>query len=696
MEAAASLPLPASRFLSPPPPHPTPAVAPAPACYSRRNISCARAAPRALEAPEASRPPPRPSPRRSAVAEVKAAPDPFAALTRFEDVLQTQDCNIILRHYGETRRWDELSKVFGWMQEHDMLNIASYSSYFKYLGLSRNPARALQVYGAIRENSTRIHVSVCNSVLGCLVKNGRFDSSFKLYDEMIREGLSPDLFTYSTLLSGCMKLKQGYTKSMELVNELNSRGFQMDSVIYGTLLAICASHNCCEKAEEYFQKMKDEGHNPNIFHYSSLLNAYSETANYEKADLLMKDLRSSGLTPNKVYSKGGLFEKARELLTELEASGFTQDEMPYCILIDGLVKERKIWEAMILFNEMKEKGVKSDGYAFSIMISALHRGGYREESKQLAKEFEAKNATYDLVMLNTSLRAYCSTNDMESVMIMLRKMDESNISPDAITFNTLIRYFCMAKVYHLAYKTIQDMHTKGHQLNEELCSEIMMQLGEAGFPSEAFSVYNMLRYGKRTVCKSLHEKVLCILVPAGLLKDAYVVVKDNAEFISRRSLGNFARSFMASGNINLINDVMKALHRSGWLAVMPLGLDDWSRLFCGLIIKELAFEKCPTLWPKTTYSRNPFQAAGSIKDHKPKAPKIVDKDQTKIHQNYRIWLFRVRFHELQMGLMKYWTRVSANSYVPFIVRYSFHASKLNDRGYSMIVLTLTASYKIFR
>ncbi|KAL5227314.1 hypothetical protein ABZP36_015579 [Zizania latifolia] len=570
MEAAASLPLVASRFLSPPPALAAAGAASA-ACCSPRSLSCARAAPRALEAPRASRPP-RPSPRRSAVAEVKATPDPVAALTRFEDVLQTQDCNIILRHYGETRRWNELSKVFGWMQDHDMLNIASYSSYFKYLGLSRNPARALQVYGAIQEHSTRIHVSVCNSVLGCLVKNGRFDSSFKLYDEMIREGLSPDPFTYSTLLSGCMKLKKGYTKAMELINELNSSNLQMDSVIYGTLLAICASHNCCEKAEEYFQKMKDEGHDPNLFHYSSLLNAYSENANYEKAELLMKDLRTSGLTPNKVilttllkvYSKGGLFEKAKELLTELEASGFAQDEMPYCILIDGLAKGGKIWEAMMLFNEMKEKGVKSDGYAFSIMISALHRGGYHQESKQLAKEFEANNATYDLVMLNTSLRAYCSTNDMESVMIMLKKMDELNISPDDITFNTLIRYFCKGKVYHLAYKTIEDMHTKGHQLNEELCSEIMMQLGEAGFPSEAFSVYNMLRYSKRTVRKSLHEKILHILVPAGLLKDAYIVVKDNAEFISPRSLEKFARSFMVSGNINLINDVMKALNRSGW------------------------------------------------------------------------------------------------------------------------------------
>lgn len=34
-------------------------------------------------------------------------------------------------------------------------------------------------------------------------------------------------------------------------------------------------------------------------------------------------------------------------------------QMPYCILIDGLVKCGKIQEAKTLFNEMKEKGVKS-------------------------------------------------------------------------------------------------------------------------------------------------------------------------------------------------------------------------------------------------------------------------------------------------------------------------------------------------
>jgi hypothetical protein len=53
----------------------------------------------------------------------------------------------------------------------------------------------------------------------------------------------------------------------------------------------------------------------------------------------------------------------------------------------------------------------------------------------------------------------------------------------------------------------------------------MVQLGKAGFPSEAFSVYNMLRYSKRTVRKSIHEKALGILVSSELLKDAYIVVK---------------------------------------------------------------------------------------------------------------------------------------------------------------------------
>lgn len=53
----------------------------------------------------------------------------------------------------------------------------------------------------------------------------------------------------------------------------------------------------------------------------------------------------------------------------------------------------------------------------------------------------------------------------------------------------------------------------------------MKSLGSMGSYSEAFSVYTMLKYSKRTMNKALHGKILHILVSGGLLKDAYVVVK---------------------------------------------------------------------------------------------------------------------------------------------------------------------------
>ena len=77
MEASSSLPLPllaASNFLHPP--HLL-----APTC-PRRVVPFVRATAQTLEAPETPKAP-RPSPRRSAVAEVKASPDPVAALNRY-------------------------------------------------------------------------------------------------------------------------------------------------------------------------------------------------------------------------------------------------------------------------------------------------------------------------------------------------------------------------------------------------------------------------------------------------------------------------------------------------------------------------------------------------------------------------------------------------------------------------------------
>ncbi|XP_055833399.1 pentatricopeptide repeat-containing protein At1g10910, chloroplastic isoform X2 [Solanum dulcamara] len=509
--------------------------------------------------------------RQSAILQIQDSSDLASALARHGDTLKVQDMNVILRYFGKlSRRW-ELYQLFKWMQQNQKINVASYSSYVKFMGKSLSCVDAVEMYRSINDRSIKFNVSVCNAFLSSLIKNGKSESSLKLFTQMKRDGLVPDVVTYSTLLSGCAKVNGGYYKAVELVQELMYNGLQMDSVTYGSLLSVCASHKECKEAAKYFQKMKDEGHSPNVYHYSSLLNAYSADRNYEMAEALIEEMRSAGLVLNKViyttllkvYVKGGLFEKSKELLKELEALGYANDEMPFCLLMDGLAKSGHLLEAKSVFDEMIEKQVKADGYSYSIMISAFCRSGLLKDAKKLASEFEEKYDKYDIVILNAMLSAYCRAGEMENVMSMMKKMDDSAISPDWNTFNILIRYFCKEKLYLLAYRTMEDMHSKGHQPEEGLCSSLIYHLGKTGAHSEAFSVYNMLRYSKRTISKALHENILHILIAGRLLKDAYVVVKDNAGFISQPAIKKFSVNFMRSGNVNLINDVIKAMHISG-------------------------------------------------------------------------------------------------------------------------------------
>lgn len=103
------------------------------------------------------------------------------------------------------------------------------------------------------------------------------------------------------------------------------------------------------------------------------------------------------------------------------------------------------------------------------MISAFCRAKLFGEAKQLAKDFGATFNKYDLVILNTMLCAFCRAGEIESVMETLRKMDEMAISPDYNTFHILIKYFCKEKMYLLAYRTMEDMHSKGYQPVEVCC-----------------------------------------------------------------------------------------------------------------------------------------------------------------------------------------------------------------------------------
>ena len=91
------------------------------------------------------------------------------------------------------------SQLFLWMQENNKLDASSYSHYMRFMGNKLDAAKMLQLYSSITDESAKSNIYVCNSVLGCLVRKGKFDTSMKLFQQMKGDGLVPDVVTYSTV-----------------------------------------------------------------------------------------------------------------------------------------------------------------------------------------------------------------------------------------------------------------------------------------------------------------------------------------------------------------------------------------------------------------------------------------------------------------------------------------------------------------
>ncbi|KAL4609811.1 hypothetical protein ACB092_08G007600 [Castanea dentata] len=85
------------------------------------------------------------------------------------------------------------------MQQNGKINASSYSSYMKFMRKNLNPVKAMEIYNGIKDESAKNIVFISNSVLSCLVRNGKFDCSIKMLHQMKQDGLMLDVVTYSTI-----------------------------------------------------------------------------------------------------------------------------------------------------------------------------------------------------------------------------------------------------------------------------------------------------------------------------------------------------------------------------------------------------------------------------------------------------------------------------------------------------------------
>ncbi|KAL6341743.1 hypothetical protein AAG906_037987 [Vitis piasezkii] len=293
------------------------------------------------------------------------------------------------------------------------------------------------------------------AIISGYVQNGRTDRAMNLFCQMRREGVRPNHFTYSTILTAnaavspsqihALVVKTNYENSPSVGTALSdsyskignaneaAKIFELidekDIVAWSAMLSGYAQMGDIEGAVKIFLQLAKEGVEPNEFTFSSVLNACAApTASVEQGKQFhacsIKSGFSNALCVSSalvtMYAKRGNIESANEVFKRQ----VDRDLVSWNSMISGYAQHGCGKKSLKIFEEMRSKNLELDGITFIGVISACTHAGLVNEGQRY---FDLMVEDYHIV---PTMEHYSCMVDLYSRAGMLVKaMDLINRMP---------------------------------------------------------------------------------------------------------------------------------------------------------------------------------------------------------------------------------------------------------------------------
>ncbi|XP_058072092.1 pentatricopeptide repeat-containing protein At3g53360, mitochondrial-like [Magnolia sinica] len=336
--------------------------------------------------------------------------------------------------------------------------------------------------------------------------NGLFLDGFRFFCEMQSHGVRPDKFAYTTVVQSCIGLDSvEYGKMVHAQiakSEFSSNTFVNTSLLtmyakfgkindsvllfktmnlhnqvtWNAMISGFALNNLNLEPYDCFQSMMEEGFEPNIFTFASVLKAVGKLGDVCKGRQVHSYVRECNLESNVVagtalidmYSKCGCLTDARSVFDK----NFTNCEVntPWNAMISGYSQGGFCEDALDLFTQMRVKNVYMDLFTYGSVFNAL--AGIRclhnvrevhglvtmfgDDSRVLSvnnalmdayakcgsledagKVFESMEER-DVVSWTTMLTAYAQCLEGEKVLNVFSMMRQDNVKPNQFTFSSVL------------------------------------------------------------------------------------------------------------------------------------------------------------------------------------------------------------------------------------------------------------------
>ncbi|CAM6086768.1 unnamed protein product [Calypogeia fissa] len=340
--------------------------------------------------------------------------------------------NALVHMYAKIGRIDDARLVFDRME---IRNLVTWSTMIGGLAKDGCGHEAYRLFLKMRQEGFEPNAITYTSILNASASAGALEWVKEVHGHARKAGLESDVRLGSALVH--MYAKIGSIDDARLVfDRMETRDIYTWTVMIGGL----AQHGCGHEAYRLFLKMRQEGFEPNVITYTSILNASASAGALEWVKDVHDHASKAGLESDvrlgnalvHIYAKSGSIDDARVVFDRMEK----RDVVTWTTMMGGLAEHGRGHEALDLFREMIACGVKPDGTSFVAVFSACCHAGLFYEGRRL---FLAMKQNYgiepDIVHYTCMVDLIGRSGNLEEAKLFIGDMP---VEPDAVTWGAFL------------------------------------------------------------------------------------------------------------------------------------------------------------------------------------------------------------------------------------------------------------------
>lgn len=308
-----------------------------------------------------------------------------------------------------SRRFDEALKLFEQMKlkhsaRFDCQSFSlAYATIIKGYAQQRDCDKALMVHSEMVANKVTVGIIVLNTLLDACCRVGDTGGAYKIFKDIFRHGLQPDLISYSTLIKGYCVTGE-LEEALRMFGEMRQKGIKPDAIVFNSLLDGCARKEMPSVCEQVVNDMVAAGIKPSNHSASILIKLYGRVRDLDAAFRVLDDMPVKyGFQPNPaVYTTlmstctwNGRLDLAMKLRLRMREEGQQADEKTYSTLLRGTLKAGACESMVTLMREALDDEASARRYLLDedMIQSCLQMAKKRKCREELGLDELVKQLT---------------------------------------------------------------------------------------------------------------------------------------------------------------------------------------------------------------------------------------------------------------------------------------------------------------